>query len=65
MTEQKYRPENPQYAIPEEYSTFPRKLSFGGETEEETVKAAMERFVAETTSTASRSSAVRPNTWTN
>lgn len=50
MTEQKYRPENPQYRIPEEYSTFPRELSFGGETEEEAVKAAMEKLIAEPTS---------------
>ena len=50
MTEQKYRPENPQYLIPEEYSTFPRELSFGGETEEEAVKAAMEELIAEPTS---------------
>lgn len=49
MTEQKYRPENPQYLIPEEYSTFPRELSFGGETEEEAVKAAMEQLIAEPT----------------
>ncbi|MDE5709178.1 MAG: hypothetical protein K2I32_07015 [Alistipes sp.] len=50
MTEQKYRPENPQYLIPEEFSTFPRELSFGGETEEEAVKAAMEELIAEPTS---------------
>lgn len=49
MTEQKYRPENPQYLIPEEYSTFPRELSFG-KTEEEAIKAAMERFISEPTS---------------
>lgn len=51
MKEQKYRPENPYYLIPEEYSTFPRELNFGGETEQEAVKAAMERLIAEPTNT--------------
>lgn len=51
MKEQTYRPENPQYAIPEDYSTFPRELSFGGETEEKAIKAAMEQLIAEPTTT--------------
>lgn len=49
MKEQTYRPENPQYAIPEDYSTFPRELSFGGETEVEAIEAAMKQLIAEPT----------------
>lgn len=51
MKEQKYRSENAYYVIPDEYSTFPRELSFGGETEEKALKAAMERVIAEPTTT--------------
>lgn len=49
MKEQTYRPENPQYAIPEDYSTFPRELSFGGETKVEAIEAAMKQLIAEPT----------------
>lgn len=49
MKEQTYRPEHPQYAIPEEFDTFPRELNFGGETEEEAINAAMEQLIAEPT----------------
>lgn len=44
-----YRPEHPEYNIPEKYATYPRELIFGGNTAEEAVKIAMEQLIAEPT----------------
>lgn len=49
MKEQKYRPENPQYAISEEFAAFPRELTFAGDTRDEIFKTAMEQLIAEPT----------------
>lgn len=55
MNKQSYRPENPQYAIPEEFEAFPRELRFEGESREEVIKNAMEQLIAEpTTATVTR-----------
>lgn len=52
MKEQTYRPEHPQYAIAEEFDAFPRELSFGGNTQEEAIAAALDQLIAEPTTEA-------------
>lgn len=49
MSDKNYRPEHPEYKIPEQYEAYPRELNFGGETLDEAVKLAMDRLIAEPT----------------